>query len=147
MINEFDQVDILAWSVFRDLEEVDYACESRTACETRGDVRERDLPDRGDLDRARTEPVAVAYLHARTLPDAHAAGDFAAHDGLAQSPGEHHEAALRMLGGLHAPRIIIQQRRQPALRLDDRPSLAGGVILDLIALDLADAEISAMRLG
>ena len=51
--------------------------------------------------------------------------------------------------GLGAPRLIlrrnvVQHRRQPALGLDHAPALARGVILDLIALDLADAEIGAL---
>jgi hypothetical protein len=41
-------------------------------------------------------------------------------------------------------RIIIEHRRQPALRLLDRPAFTLGVVLDLVALDLADAEVVAV---
>src|SRR4051812_19402659 len=41
-------------------------------------------------------------------------------------------------------RNIIQHRRQPALGLGNAHALAPGVILDLVALDLADAEIKAL---
>src|SRR3954447_12547944 len=44
-------------------------------------------------------------------------------------------------------RIVIQNRREPALGLLHAPPLALGVILDLIALDLADAEIVALRMA
>ena len=44
-----------------------------------------------------------------------------------------------------AAAIIIQDRREPALDLRDAHAFAPGIILDLIALDLGDAEI--MRLG
>src|SRR5689334_24617375 len=43
-------------------------------------------------------------------------------------------------------RIVVEQRRQPALGSRDVPALAFGIIGDLVALDLADAEISALRM-
>src|SRR3974390_2519378 len=49
-------------------------------------------------------------------------------------------------GALRA-RVVIQNRREPALGLFCAPALALGVILDLIALDLADAEIGALRMA
>src|SRR5690348_16924370 len=52
-----------------------------------------------------------------------------------------HDAAGRLA------RIVIQDRRQPALALGDAPTLAPGIILDLVALDLADAEIGALRMA
>src|SRR5215204_3528532 len=42
------------------------------------------------------------------------------------------------------PRIVVEDRRQPSLRLLDRPALAPRVVLDLVALDLADTEIGAV---
>src|SRR5258707_12401574 len=44
-------------------------------------------------------------------------------------------------------RDIIQHRRQPALGFGDAHALARGIILDLVALDLADAEIEAFRVA
>src|SRR5215813_3803225 len=41
-------------------------------------------------------------------------------------------------------RVIVEHRREPLLRLGHAPALARGVVLDLIALDLADAEIVAL---
>src|SRR5512144_2825705 len=44
-------------------------------------------------------------------------------------------------------RRVIEDRRQPAFALRNAPALAPGVILDLVALDLADAEIGALRMA
>src|SRR3954471_15210168 len=44
-------------------------------------------------------------------------------------------------------RVVVQDRPEPALDLADIHSLAGGVILDLIALNLGDAEIMRLRVG
>src|SRR5262249_56209514 len=41
-------------------------------------------------------------------------------------------------------RVIVEHRREPLLRLGHAPALARGVVLDLIALDLADAELLAL---
>src|SRR5260370_36979740 len=49
---------------------------------------------------------------------------------------------LRQRGG-----IVIEDRRQPSLGLGQRLVLAPCVILDLVALDLADAEIIAFRMA
>src|SRR5499427_5767552 len=44
-------------------------------------------------------------------------------------------------------RVIVEHRREPLLRLGHAPALARGVVLDLIALDLADAEIVAVGMA
>src|SRR6516164_1503649 len=44
-------------------------------------------------------------------------------------------------------RVIVEHRREPLLRLGHAPALARGVVLDLIALDLADAEIMALGMA
>src|SRR5437660_12495112 len=44
-------------------------------------------------------------------------------------------------------RVIVECRREPLLRLGHAPALARGVVLDLIALDLADAEIMALGMA
>src|SRR5262249_26254096 len=41
-------------------------------------------------------------------------------------------------------RVVIQDRREPPLAFCDGPALALGIVLDLIPLDLADAEIGAL---
>ena len=44
-------------------------------------------------------------------------------------------------------RLVIQDRRQPPLGLGDIPALAPRIVLDLVALDPADAEIFATSSG
>src|SRR5215213_8875996 len=44
-----------------------------------------------------------------------------------------------------AERIVVEYRREPALRFLHAPAFARGVVLHLIALDLADSEV--MRFG
>src|SRR5882724_265097 len=53
----------------------------------------------------------------------------------------------RLRRGLFLRRNVIQHRRQPALGLGHRHALARGIILDLVALDLADAEIETLGMG
>src|SRR3569833_506871 len=45
------------------------------------------------------------------------------------------------------PRIVVQDRRQPAFTLRHAPALAAGIVFDLVALDLADAEVVAVRVA
>src|SRR6185436_13444953 len=44
-------------------------------------------------------------------------------------------------------RIVIEDRRQPFMRLVEGPALALGIILNLVAADLADAEIMAVGMA
>ena len=44
-------------------------------------------------------------------------------------------------------RVVVEHRREPPLGFLGAPALAPGVVLDLIALDLADAEIVALRVA
>src|SRR6202012_5773066 len=44
-------------------------------------------------------------------------------------------------------RIVIENRREPLLGFGDAPVLAQRVILDLIALNLADAEIGSLGMA
>src|SRR5947209_409719 len=44
-------------------------------------------------------------------------------------------------------RIVIEDRREPSLRLGDGPALAARIVLDLVALNLADAEIMAVGMA
>ena len=50
-----------------------------------------------------------------------------------------------LLGGAaRANRIVIEDRRQPFFGLFDGPALTRCVVLDLVALDAADAEVVAL---
>src|SRR5436190_19050565 len=57
--------------------------------------------------------------------------------------------ATRLLRRLsrQSERIVIEHRRKPPLGLLDAPAFAARVVLDLIALDLADAEVMRVRMA
>src|SRR3984957_2820909 len=61
--------------------------------------------------------------------------------------GWHRFLDAAVLCGLVLRRDVVQHRGQPAFGLGDAPALARGVVLDLVALDLADAEIEAFRMA
>src|SRR5438132_1494270 len=44
-------------------------------------------------------------------------------------------------------RVVVEDRGEPSLGLGHGPALAAGVVLDLVALDLADAEIAALGMA
>src|SRR5215475_3843509 len=55
----------------------------------------------------------------------------------------------RLFGGAaHArQRIVVEDRRQPLLGLLQRLPLTPAIVLDLVALDLADAEVIALGMA
>jgi hypothetical protein len=80
---EPDQVDVLALTVLRSLEEIDDTLEAGLLSQAWGDIRETDRQDRVHPDRALSHPVATASLDVRTSPDPDAAGDLPAANSLA----------------------------------------------------------------
>ena len=99
-------------------------------------------------------------LEARQLPRANCAAElettasFEEHRGTCASSrcpasvGSACGASYAKAGyGLAHGRDIVEHRREPALGLRHRPCPCGGVVLDLVALDLADAEIVALRVA
>src|SRR5579864_4755959 len=54
------------------------------------------------------------------------------------------QSRRRSLRCILGARIIVEERTEPAFGGGDVPALAPGIVLDLIALDLADAEIAAL---
>ena len=59
--------------------------------------------------------------------------------------GRRGRGALRRAGRRPGVRIVAEIRRQPALRLREGPALAGGIVDDLIPVDLTHAEIMRFR--
>src|SRR5882672_6291612 len=91
LVVELDEVDVLTAAVLRDLEEVDDAREAGFARERGRDVIEFDPAHLVHHHVPGAERVATADLHVRALPDAHAAGDLAARDRLAETFRKLHE--------------------------------------------------------
>jgi hypothetical protein len=91
---ESNQIDILAFTVLRDLEQIDDTEEARLARQLRSDIRKTDRLDRIDLDLTFFHGVTGAHFDVGTRPYPDTASDFAATNSLAKPPGEHHEASL-----------------------------------------------------
>ena len=91
---EPDQIDILAFSVLRNFEEIEHAEETRCARQLWSDIYETDLLDRINLDFTLFHSIPPAHLDVRTLPYSDAASDFAAPNSVAEALGEDHRASL-----------------------------------------------------
>jgi len=81
--------------VLRDLEQVQYAKESRLARQLRSNIWKPYWLNRIDLNLAFLHTVPRADSDVRTLPDSHTASDFSATYSLAKSFSELHEYSLR----------------------------------------------------
>jgi hypothetical protein len=90
---EADEVDVLAFAVFGDLEQVENAEEAGGACELGSDVGKADRFDGVNLDVAVFHWIAFADGDACAQPEAHGAGDPAGADAFAKAFGEDHCAA------------------------------------------------------
>ena len=81
--------------MFRDLEQVQNAKESRLARQFRSNIWKPYRLNRIDLNLAFLHTVSRAYSDAGTHPDAHAASDFSATYALAKPFSERHKESLR----------------------------------------------------
>lgn len=91
-----DQVNVAAFAVLGDFEEIEDAGEAGFAGKLWCDVGEADLGDGVDLDVAVTHFVAIAGDDVRAGPDADGAGDLSADDSLAKAFGEDHKCRLQI---------------------------------------------------
>jgi hypothetical protein len=91
---ESDQIDVLALTVLRDLEEVEHTFETRRSRQLWSDIRETDRQDRIYFDLTLLHPVAVADPYVGTHPYADAASDLAAPNSVAQALREDHLESL-----------------------------------------------------
>ena len=87
---EPDQIDVLAFSVLRDFEEVEHTKETRRTCQLWSDIRETDRLDRINFDLTVFHAIPCAHLDVGMHPYPDAASDFAAANSLAQALGEDH---------------------------------------------------------
>jgi len=85
-----DQINIVAFAVLGNFQQVEDTEEPRFACQRGSDIGEAYWSDRLDFDFAVAHAVAVAGFYVRTRPDTNAAGDFASNYALAESLGEDH---------------------------------------------------------
>jgi hypothetical protein len=92
---EPDQINILTSTVFRDLEQVQNAQESRLARQFRSNIWKPYWLNRIDLNLPFLHTVPRAYADVGSHPDSYAASDFSATDSFAKSFSEGHEESLR----------------------------------------------------
>jgi hypothetical protein len=91
------EVDVLAPTVLRDLEEVDHTLETRLSRQFGRDICEPDRQDRIHLDVPLVQAIAIPDFHVRAHPYSDAASDFAAPDSVTQAFGEDHRDSLLVL--------------------------------------------------
>jgi hypothetical protein len=91
---EPNQIDILAFTVLRNLKQIDDAKETRLARQLRSDIRKADGLDRVHLDLTFFHTVAGAHWDVRAHPYSDTARDFSATNSVAKPFGEHHEESL-----------------------------------------------------
>ena len=72
---EPNEINVLARTVFRHVEQVDYVLEPAGPCEIRTDVAERNRDDRIDFDFAVLHAVSLTGPYVRALPHADAGRD------------------------------------------------------------------------
>jgi len=97
-IVEADQVDILASSMPRDLQQIGEAEETGFSRELRRNLRKLDRLDGVDLDLAFVHTVTGADPYVRTTPNANAAGNLSPTDSFAKTFGEDHAKSLHPVG-------------------------------------------------
>ena len=93
---EPDEIDVLAPTVFRGLEEIDHAIETRLAREVWRDLPETNRLDRIHLDLTRFHAVAAADRDVGARPDSNAARDLPAPNSVAEPLGEDHQESLHL---------------------------------------------------
>ena len=91
---EPDQIDVFAFAVLRDFEEVENAEEARLSRQLRSDVQETDRRDRIHFDFPFFHSIPGTDCDAWTRPDANAAGDLPATNSFAKTLGEQHAGSL-----------------------------------------------------
>jgi NAD(P)-dependent dehydrogenase (short-subunit alcohol dehydrogenase family) len=89
-----NEIDVVASTVFRHLEQIDDTQKSRFSRQLPSDIRKTDWLDRIHLDLTFFHPVPVADLDVGAHPYSDAASNFSATNSLAKALGKHHEESL-----------------------------------------------------
>jgi len=91
---EPNQIDVFAFTVLGDLEQINETQETRLARQLWSDIGKTDGRDRINLDFTFFHAVPGTDFDVRTHPYPDAASDFSAANSLAKPLGEHHEESL-----------------------------------------------------
>jgi len=97
---EPNQIDIFAFTMLSDLEQIDDTKETRLARQLWSDIRKTDWRDRIHLDLAFFHAIPGAHFDVGTHPYSDTASDFSAANSFAKSLGEHHENILQRTADL-----------------------------------------------
>jgi len=100
---EMYQVDIFAFAVLRNLEQIDQTQEAGLARQLWSDIGKTDRLDRIHLDLAFFHPVPGADFDVRTHPDSDTASDFSSTHSVSQPFSEHHSALRIIPAGPRTP--------------------------------------------
>ena len=115
---EANQINILASTMLRDLEQVDDSQESGLARQCGSDIRKADRRDGIHFDLTFFHTIAVARFDVRTRPYSDTASDISTPNSLAKPLGEYHEESL------HSAAMAILQRG----RRGRRPRTGGSAL-------------------
>ena len=96
---EPNQIDIFAFTVLGNLEQIDEPKETRLARQLWSDIRKPDRLDRTHLDLTFVHTIPSAHFDVRAHPYSDTASDFSATNPLAKPLGEHHEESLHVAAG------------------------------------------------
>ena len=88
-----DQIDVVAFTMFRYLEQIEHAQETRLSRQRWGDVGKPDQGDRIDFDLSLSHAITLAFFYVRAHPNSNAAGYFPLNNCFAEALCENHRAA------------------------------------------------------
>src|SRR4051812_1508700 len=91
---EADQIEVPAFAVIGDLEQIHHAEKAGLARQHRSNIRQTDRLDGVHFDLAFFHRIAASHFDARVHPHADATGDVSTANALAEPLGEHHEKSL-----------------------------------------------------
>jgi hypothetical protein len=91
---ETNEIDILAFPVLGDFQQIDDTKETRLSRQLWSDIRKADRLDRIDFNFTFFHTVPGAHSYVRTLPYSDTTGDFSATNSLAKPLGENHEESV-----------------------------------------------------
>lgn len=95
---EANQINIFAFTVLGNLEQIDDAKEARLSRQLRSDIRETDRRDRIDFNLTFFHAVPGSHFHMGAHPYSDTASDFSATDSLTKPLSEHHEEIIHAQG-------------------------------------------------
>jgi hypothetical protein len=88
-----NQIDVVAFTMFSHLEQIEHPEETRLACQRRSNIGKPDQCDRINLDLSLSHPITLALFYAGAHPNSNAAGYFPSNHSFAEALCENHRAA------------------------------------------------------